>query len=260
VGRTNKKAFAYFLAPEPSALTDEARRRLKAIEDFSELGSGFNISLQDLDIRGAGDILGGEQSGFIADIGFETYQKILQEAIHELKEEEFKDVFAEDKMVDQEDIDAMQFVNDCQIDTDLELRFSNDYIQNTSERMKLYRELDNIQDDQELSRFIMQIEDRFGPMPKAAKELTEVITLRQLAMQLGIERLSIKSNKMKCYFIADQESLFYQSSGFTKVLNWLQQNTRYAELKDVKGKLILSMAHTDSIYKAIASLEKIIQS
>jgi transcription-repair coupling factor (superfamily II helicase) len=258
VGRTNKKAFAYFLAPEPTALTDEARRRLKAIEDFSELGSGFNISLQDLDIRGAGDILGGEQSGFIADIGFETYQKILQEAIQELKEQEFKDVFAEDKKVDQQDIDSMQFVNDCQIDTDLELRFSNDYIQNTSERMKLYRELDSIENDQDLSRFILQLEDRFGPMPKAARELTEVITLRQLALQLGIERLSIKSNKLKCYFIADQESLFYQSSGFTKVLTWLQLNSRIAELKDVKGKLILSIPKTDSIYKAIGSLESIL--
>ena len=257
VGRSNKKAFAYFLAPEPTALSDDARRRLKAIEDFSELGSGFNISLQDLDIRGAGDILGGEQSGFIADIGFETYRKILDEAIHELKEQEFKDVFKEDKEVDAREIDSMQFVLDCQIDTDLELRFPETYVQNIAERMKLYRELDGIQEEEELGHFINKMEDRFGTLPKPSLELIEVIKLRQAAILLGIERLSIKSGKMKCYFIADQESLFYQSSAFTKVLSWLQQNAHRSDLKDVKGKLILSIPNTKSIYRAVGFLEEI---
>lgn len=257
VGRTNKKAFAYFLAPEPTALSDDARRRLKAIEDFSELGSGFNISLQDLDIRGAGDILGGEQSGFIADIGFETYRKILDEAIQELKEQEFRNVFEDDKKLDASEIDNMQFVNDCQIDTDLELRFPETYIQNIAERMKLYRELDNIQTEEDLGHFINQVEDRFGTLPKVSLELIEVIRLRQAAIRMGVERLSIKSGKMKCYFVADQESLFYQSASFTKVLSWLQQNSHRAELKDVKGKLILSIPKTNSIYKAVENLEQI---
>lgn len=258
VGRTNKKAFAYFIAPEPTALSDDARRRLKAIEDFSELGSGFNISLQDLDIRGAGDILGGEQSGFIADIGFETYRKILDEAIQELKEQEFKDVFEEDRTIDITEIDSMQFVSDCQIDTDLELRFPDEYIQNVGERMKLYRELDNLQTEEDLGHFINKVEDRFGTLPKPSLELIEVIRLRQEAQSIGIERLSIKSGKMKCYFVADQESLFYQSIGFTKVLNWLQKNAHKAELKDVKGKLILMVPNTKSIYKAVACLRDII--
>ena len=257
VGRSNKKAFAYFLAPDPISLSDDARRRLKAIEDFSELGSGFNISLQDLDIRGAGDILGGEQSGFIADIGFETYRKILDEAIQELKEQEFKDVFKEDKTINSSEIDKMQFVNDCQIDTDLELRFPDDYIQNISERMKLYRELDNIKAPEELDLYIHKLEDRFGSLPKVSLELIEVIRLRAQALSLGIERLSIKSNKMKCYFVSDQESLFYQSSAFTKILTWLQQNTSQAELKDVKGKLILSISQINSIYKAVNLLTQI---
>ncbi len=257
VGRTNKKAFAYFLAPEPSALTDEARRRLKAIEDFSELGSGFNISLQDLDIRGAGDILGGEQSGFIADIGFETYQKILHEAVGELKQEEFKELFKEEQKIDQEQINQIRFVDDCQIDTDLELRFPNHYIQNVPERMKLYRELDHIQDETTLEMFTHRLEDRFGKMPKESQELCEVIRLRLLALNLGIERISIKSGKMKCYFVADQESLYYQSSHFTKVLNWLQANSKKAELKDIKGKLILSIPSTKTIYKAIDRLKSI---
>ena len=258
VGRSNKKAFAYFLAPEPTALSDDARRRLKAIEDFSDLGSGFNISLQDLDIRGAGDILGGEQSGFIADIGFETYRKILDEAIHELKEQEFKDVFKEDdKPLNADEVDKIQFVQDCQIDTDLDLRFPTEYIQNVSERMRLYRELDNIKDNDELANFMLRVEDRFGRLPKVSLELIEVINLRQVAITIGIERLIIKSGKMKCYFIADQQSLFYQSSGFTKVLAWLQKNSHKAELKDVKGKLILNIPNIKSIYKAVGNLKEI---
>ncbi|MBN2669572.1 MAG: transcription-repair coupling factor [Bacteroidales bacterium] len=257
VGRTNKKAFAYFLAPPPTSLTDEARRRLKAIEDFSELGSGFNIALQDLDIRGAGDVLGGEQSGFIAEIGFETYQKILHEAIHELKEQEFKDTFAEDLKIDPDKIDQMQFVNDCQIDTDLELRLPEYYVQNISERMKLYRDLDNIQNPEDLSQFKLMLEDRFGPLPEVSLELLEVINLRAFAIRLGIERISIKSDKMKCYFISDSDSLYYQSTHFGKVLQWLQNNPNKAELKDVKGKLILTIPCINSIYKANAVLNSI---
>ncbi len=258
VGRTNKKAFAYFLAPEPHSLSDDARRRLKVIEDFSELGSGFNISLQDLDIRGAGDILGGEQSGFIADIGFETYRKILDEAIHELKEQEFRHVFEDKKDTDNQEIDNMIFVSDCQIDTDLELRFPDQYIQSISERMKLYRELDNIKNENELLEFITKVEDRFGKLPQVSIELIEVIRLRLLAIDIGIERLSIKSGRMKCYFIADQDSLFYQSEAFTKVLNWLQSNSQQSELKDIRGKLVLTIQNVDSIFKSMKILNKIL--
>jgi len=256
VGRTNKKAFAYLLAPDPSVLTDEARRRLKAIEDFSDLGSGFNISLQDLDIRGAGDILGGEQSGFIAEIGFETYQKILQEAIQELKEQEFKSVYEEQKTISAEELNQLQFVNDCQIDTDLELRFPDDYIQNIAERMRLYRELDNLQTDEELEVFSRQLEDRFGPMPSVGQDLIEVVRLRRLAMSLGMERLSLKSGKMKCYFVANSDSMFYQTERFGTVLKWLQFS-RKGDLKDVKGRLILTLESINQISKAYQVLHQI---
>ena len=224
VGRSNKKAFAYFLTPDPITMTDEARRRLKAIEDFSDLGSGFQISLQDLDIRGAGDVLGGEQSGFIADIGFDTYHKILSEAVQELKENEFKNLFAEEKSIDKTAIDNMQFVTDCQIDTDRPLRFPNTYISNIGERMKLYRTLDSLKNEQDLQEFILQLEDRFGALPEETKELVAVIRLRRIALNNGIERLRLKNNTLKCYFVANQESLYYQSKAFTRVLNWLQKN------------------------------------
>ncbi len=257
VGRSNKKAFAYFLAPDPISLTDEARRRLKALEDFSELGSGFNISLQDLDIRGAGDVLGGEQSGFIADIGLETYQKILQEAVTELKQQEFKTVFEEQEAKSQVPIEEMTFVNDCNIDTDLELRFPDTYIQNIPERMKLYRQLDNIEDEETLRLFVRNLEDRFGALPPSAQELVEVIRLRRKALAMGIERVSIKKNILKLYFIEDQDSLYYQTDKFGSVLSWIQKNTAIAELKEVKSKLILRIKDVKSIYQAIQVLEQI---
>ena len=191
VGRSNKKAFCYLLAPPLTVLTPEARKRLRAIEEYSDLGSGFNISLQDLDIRGAGNLLGGEQSGFIADIGFETYQQILNEALFELREEEG---IQHQPTVTQElkKESAAQFVYDCQIDTDLEILFPNSYIANTSERIRLYRELDNIKNEEALENFRNNLIDRFGDIPTESVELLNVVQLRRLAMHLGMVKLIIK--------------------------------------------------------------------
>jgi transcription-repair coupling factor (superfamily II helicase) len=257
VGRSNKKAFAYFLTPDPITMTDEARRRLRAIEDFSDLGSGFQISLQDLDIRGAGDVLGGEQSGFIADIGFDTYHRILSEAVQELKENEFKSIFKEEKEINPEAIDNIQFLDDCQIDTDRPLRFPSTYIQNIGERMKLYRSLDNLKNEKELQEFVLQLEDRFGVLPEETRELTEVIRLRKIAIKNGIEQLRLKNNLLKCYFITNQESLFYQSESFTKVLNWLQRNSSKADLREINNKLVLSVKNIKTIYQAVEVLSAI---
>ena len=257
VGRSNKKAFAYFLTPDPITMTDEARRRLRAIEDFSDLGSGFQISLQDLDIRGAGDVLGGEQSGFIADIGFDTYHRILSEAVQELKENEFKSIFKEEKEINPEAIDNIQFLDDCQIDTDRPLRFPSTYIQNIGERMKLYRSLDNLKNEKELQEFVLQLEDRFGVLPEETRELIEVIRLRKIAIKNGIEQLRLKNNLLKCYFITNQESLFYQSESFTKVLNWLQRNSSKADLREINNKLVLSVKNIKTIYQAVEVLSAI---
>jgi transcription-repair coupling factor (superfamily II helicase) len=248
VGRSNKKAFCYLLAPPLESLTQEARRRLKAIEDFSELGSGFNIAMQDLDIRGAGNLLGGEQSGFIADIGYETYHRILNEAMLELKEGEFKELYADEK---QEELEVTKrFISDCQIDTDMEILFPEEYIENISERIRLYRELDNMETEEEIQQFETQLEDRFGKLPNPTIELLNVVRLRWLALDLGIEKVILKSKKMIVYFITDQESAYYQSPQFGKVLAFVQNQNVPCKMKEAKNRLSLNFENVDNIEKA----------
>jgi transcription-repair coupling factor (superfamily II helicase) len=247
VGRTNKKAFCYLLAPPLSTLTPEARRRLKIIEEFSDLGSGFNIAMQDLDIRGAGDILGAEQSGFISDIGYETYMRILNEAVQELKETEYKEVFAEE--LKQKEKESLTFATDCQIETDTEMRFPEDYISNIPERMQLYRELDNLNEEEELLTFENNLIDRFGPIPQKAKILFDIVRIRRTAKKLGIEKIVFKSNKLYLYFISNQDSYFYNSPQFGKILEWLQNNPAVAEMKEGKGKLYMYIKKAESVNK-----------
>ncbi|MCB0806282.1 MAG: transcription-repair coupling factor [Bacteroidales bacterium] len=251
VGRSNKKAFCYLLSPPLSVLTDEARKRLKAIEEFSELGSGFNIAMRDLDIRGAGNILGAEQSGFISDIGFEMYQKILDEALFELKETEFKGLYKEKPEKD--------FVRDCQIETDMALLITDDYITSITERLSLYKELDNIEEEEELQRFRLRLIDRFGPVPPQTEELIETIRLRWLARRSGIEKIFLKNERMTCYFISNQESLFYQSELFTKILRFVQQNPMLCRMKESKDKLSLTFLKIDSVKKAIDVFRKMME-
>ena len=215
VGRSNKKAFCYLLTPPLHLLTPEARRRLRAIEEYSELGSGMSIAMQDLDIRGAGNLLGAEQSGFIADIGFETYQRILSEAIFELKENEFRDVFTRPG----EEESERPYINDCQIDTDFSVLFPEFYISNISERIRLYRELDNISEEADLKDFADKLIDRFGQIPVQTQELLNTVRLRWKAVKLGIEKMIIKNKKMICYFLSDPDSSYYQSAVFGKVCN-----------------------------------------
>ncbi|HNW50789.1 MAG TPA: transcription-repair coupling factor [Prolixibacteraceae bacterium] len=251
VGRSNKKAFCYLLSPPMNTLTQEAQRRLKAIEEFSELGSGFNIAMRDLDIRGAGNLLGGEQSGFIADIGFETYHRILDEAVQELKQEEFKEVFAQrDSEEAAKAFLNTKFITDCNIETDMEMRLPENYVNSISERMSLYRELDNIETEEELVRFENQITDRFGKMPEPVCELLEVVRLRWIAISLGMERVVLKNGKMACFFIADQKSPFYQSPAFTKVLAWVQKNPNRCKMKEEKDKLSMTFDKIKSVGKA----------
>ncbi len=254
VGRSNKKAFCYLLTPPMESMTQEARQRLNAIESFSELGSGFNIAMQDLDIRGAGNLLGGEQSGFISDIGYETYQRILNEAMLELKETEFKDVFAEEKSQEEEEI--KRFISDCQIDTDLEILFPETYIESISERIRLYRELDNLQTEEEIETFSIQLRDRFGEIPEASVELLNVVRLRWYALDLGIEKLILKSKKMVLYFVNDHQSAYYQSPQFSRVLAFVQSQTIPCKMKEARHRLSLSFENVMSIKHATEVLEK----
>ncbi|NQU84265.1 MAG: transcription-repair coupling factor, partial [Mariniphaga sp.] len=260
VGRSNKKAFCYLITPPLSTVSSEARRRLKAIEEFSDLGSGFNIAMQDLDIRGAGNMLGAEQSGFIADIGFDTYHRILNEAIQELKQGEFKPIF------EKEDSEAVQtflkvnYVSDCQIDTDLEILFPDEYIQGVAERMFLYRKLDNIEDEEELLAFTENLIDRFGKIPPQTSELLNVVRLRWQAIKLGIEKIILKENKMICYLISDQESTFYKSTEFMKIIQAIQHNQVNCRIKEIKNKLSLIFKETGNVSKAREVLDKLLES
>ncbi|MFP4366142.1 MAG: transcription-repair coupling factor [Bacteroidales bacterium] len=251
VGRSNKKAFCYLLAPPPQTMTREARQRLKAIEDFSDLGSGFNIAMQDLDIRGAGNLLGSEQSGFIADIGFETYHRILDEAVQELRETEFKDVFSEKSDGKHE---TRTFIRECQVDTDMELLFPEEYIPGNAERIKLYRILDNITDETSLERFETDISDRFGPPPFQTKELLDVVRLRRLALSLGFEKIILKSGKMLIHFISNQLSPYYQSPVFAEMLSFIQKQ-KEMKMKEQKHKLTLSIQNINTVGKALEILK-----
>jgi transcription-repair coupling factor (superfamily II helicase) len=262
VGRSNKKAYCYLLAPPLGTLPSPARRRLKAIEDFSELGSGFNIAMQDLDIRGAGNLLGREQSGFITDIGFEAYHRILDEALHELKQNEYKDVFKDENstLAQQEtDFESMKFVNDCQIVTDMELLFPDYYISNATERIHLYRKLDNMKEEEELQTFEHELTDRFGKLPPPSKDLLEVVRLRWLAMDLGFEKLILKNKRMIAYFVSDQESPYYQSPVFRNILETIQKNHTKYNLEEKNNKLSLSFSNITDIYKAWHALSEIFQ-
>jgi transcription-repair coupling factor (superfamily II helicase) len=253
VGRSNKKAFCYLLAPPLHLNTPEARRRLKAIEEFSELGSGFNIAMQDLDIRGAGDLLGAEQSGFISDVGYETYQRILDEAIQELKEQEFKHVFTQDDAKEEK-----KYTTDCQIDTDLQILIPENYISNITERMRLYRELDNVKEDEELVAFYDKLRDRFGEVPGETLELIDAVRLRWYGMKAGVEKIMIRNEKLFLYFISDPDSSYYQSEVFSKVLAYVQNNSRKVQLKETNDKLSLSLGGITSISAAIQTMKKIL--
>lgn len=256
VGRSNKKAFCYLLAPPLTTVTSEARRRLKAIEEFSDLGSGFNIALQDLDIRGAGNMLGAEQSGFIADIGFETYNRILNEAIQELKEEEFKEVFS-GKTPDSPSEPKFQFLTDCIVDTDMELLFPDDYVSNISERINLYKELDGIENIEQLEMFKHQINDRFGPIPTTTQELLHVVHLRWLAISLGFEKVILKNNIMINHFISNSQSAYYKSSQFNNILQFIQNRSKHYKIKEDKDKLTLIISNVSTISQSIQELKTI---
>ena len=251
VGRSNKKSFCYLMAPPLSVLTEEARKRLKAIEDFAEIGSGFNIAMKDLDIRGAGNILGAEQSGFISEIGFDMYHKILDEAIAELKETDFKGLYEEEYTKD--------FVKECQIETDLELLITNEYIQNTTERLNLYKQLDSLETDAELVIFANQLIDRFGPLPDETKELIDAITLRRLAKETGLEKIILKQNKFIGFFISNQESPFYQSENFGKVIAYIQMHPRAGVMKESKGRLTITFNSVSKISQALEIMREIIK-
>jgi transcription-repair coupling factor (superfamily II helicase) len=256
VGRSNKKAYCYLLAPPLNVLSPEARKRLRAIEEYSELGSGFNISLQDLDIRGAGNLLGGEQSGFIADIGFETYQQILNEALFELHEEEGTQYRPAGTETDEQEDTADIFVHDCQIDTDFQIRFPGDYIVNTPERIRLYRELDNIKNEEALTDFKNNLIDRFGKLPDESIELLKVVELRWLAMQLGMVKIIIKKNKMICYFVSEKSERFFNSSAFAGILDFVQKKPKICKLTHKQGKPSLHITYIKSVSKAFELLGK----
>ncbi|WP_459600555.1 transcription-repair coupling factor [Dysgonomonas reticulitermitis] len=256
VGRSNKKAFAYLLAPPLHTLTSEARRRLQAIENFSELGHGFHIAMQDLDIRGAGNLLGAEQSGFIADLGYEVYQKILTEAVTELKNEEFADIYH--RTEGDEKIEGDNFVDDVQIESDLELLFPATYIPNDSERITLYRELDNMEREIDINNFRIRLEDRFGKIPTEGQELIMVVRLRILAKTLGIEKVVLKGGRMSLFLISNPESPYYQSKAFDKLLDYIQKYPRSCELKERNGKRSVSIQHIPNVETACMALMEII--
>lgn len=248
VGRTNKKAFCYLLAPPASVLTDEARKRLKAIEEFSELGSGFNIAMRDLDIRGAGNILGAEQSGFISEIGFEMYQRILDEAIMELKEADFKGLYDEKLPA------GRDYVKECLIETDLEIMMPDSYVTNITERLSLYKELDGLNAEEDLLKFQEKLIDRFGPVPQQTQELLNTIRLRRMARSLGFEKISLRNGLMTATFITNKESPFYQSNIFSTVLQFIQVYHKTCRMKEVNEKLSLTFRDVDSVSKAIQAL------
>ena len=249
VGRSNKKAFCYLLSPPLSTLTSEARKRLSAIEEFSDLGSGFNVAMRDLDIRGSGNLLGAEQSGFIAEIGFEMYHKILDEAIQELKEAEFKGLF--------ENEPARPFVGFTQVDTDLELYIPDAYITNITERYNLYTELSKLSDEAELAVFEKHLADRFGPVPPQVKTMLSVVRLQWLGKKLGFEKISFKKNSLRGYFLSDKQSAYFDSNTFTKILTFAQNHPRMCNLKEVKNTLRIAFDNISSVEEAIETLELI---
>ena len=253
VGRGNKKAFCYLLAPPLSVLTPEARRRLQAIENFTDLGSGIHIAMQDLDIRGAGNLLGAEQSGFIADLGYETYQKILGEAVHELKTNEFADLLMGDTGDDGK-ISGEGFVEECAVESDLELLFPDEYIPTSSERMLVYRELDSLESDEGLKKFRTRLTDRFGPVPPTGEELLRVVPLRRLGKQLGIEKILLKGGQMALYFVSNLESPYYDSAAFGRVMNYTTLSPYECRFRELSGKRSLLIKGIKTVEEALGVL------
>lgn len=250
VGRSNRKAFCYLLAPPKTSLTPEARRRLEALENFSELGSGFDLAMQDLDIRGAGNLLGAEQSGFMEDLGYETYQKILSQAVTELKNDEFHELYAE-QIAQGNDISGDEFVEDCAIESDLEMYFPDNYVPGSSERMLLYRELDNINNDNDLETYRQRLVDRFGEVPHEALELMQVVPLRRLGKRLGCEKIMLRQGKMNMQFVANPDSAYYQSKTFSAVINYVGNHPRRCDFKQVGTRRLLTVSQIPTVEAAV---------
>ena len=256
VGRSNKKAFCYLLAPPLAALNPEARRRLEALETFSDLGSGFNLAMQDLDIRGAGNLLGSEQSGFMEDLGYETYQKILNQAVMELKNDEFQDLYAEE-MEEGKQISGDDFIDDCAVESDLEMYFPDNYVPGSSERMLLYRELDNIEKDEDLDAYRKRLQDRFGPVPRQGEELMQVVALRRVGKRLGCEKIILKQGRMQMQFVSNPNSVYYQSEAFDKVLNYIGYHPRRCNLKERNGKRSMVVSDVATVGEGVMVLRDI---
>lgn len=258
VGRSNRKAFCYLLAPPKAYLSTEARRRLEALENFSELGSGFNLAMQDLDIRGAGNLLGAEQSGFMEDLGYETYQKILNQAVAELKNDEFSDLYAEEiKQGNQ--LMGDEFVEDCALESDLEMYFPDNYVPGSSERMLLYRELDNIENDNDLDVYRQRLVDRFGPLPHEAEELLKVVPLRRLGKRLGCEKIILKQGRMQMQFVSNTASAYYKSKAFDQVLDYIGRNPRRCQLKELRGKRSMVVSGVSTVGDALGVLQAMLK-
>ena len=256
VGRSNKKAFCYLIAPPKSALTTEARRRLEALETFSDLGSGFNLAMQDLDIRGAGNLLGSEQSGFMEDLGYETYQKILSQAVTELKNEEFGDLYQQE-MAEGKQLTGDDFVDDCAVESDLEMYFPDTYVPGSSERMLLYRELDHLETDDEVEAFRKRMIDRFGPIPRAGDELIHVVGLRRVGKSLGCEKITLKQGAMQLQFVSNVASPFYRSQMFSRVLTYATTHIQDCMLKERNNKRFLRIKDVKTVEKARQLLNQI---
>ena len=256
VGRSNKKAFCYLIAPPKAALTFDARRRLEALETFSDLGSGFNLAMQDLDIRGAGNLLGSEQSGFMEDLGYETYQKILSQAVTELKNEEFNDLYQEE-MKEGEQLTGDDFVDDCAVDSDLEMYFPDSYVPGSAERMLLYRELDHLDRDEEVEAFRQRMIDRFGPIPQEGDELIHVVGLRRVGKLLGCEKILLKGGAMQLQFVSNVDSPFYRSKMFSRVIAYATSHIQDCALKEKNNKRILRISHVKSVEQAKSLLDMI---
>lgn len=256
VGRGNKKAFCYLLAPPLSSLTQEARRRLQAIENFSDLGSGIHIAMQDLDIRGAGNLLGAEQSGFIADLGYETYQKILAEAIKELKNEEFNDLY-EEELAQGKELGGETFVEECSLESDLRMSFPETYVPSSSERMLLYRELDNLEEDQDIEKFRARMLDRFGPIPPEGEELIEVVRLRRIGKKLGAEKVYLKGGNMTLFFVSNPDSAYYKSKAFGQCIQYASIYAHRCRLREIKDKRSLVIEEVKNVKEAVSILQQI---
>ena len=263
VGRSNRKAFCYLLAPPLSVLSDESRRRLQAIESFSDLGSGIQIALQDLDIRGAGNLLGAEQSGFIADLGYETYQKILKEAVRELKNDEFQDLFKEQPNDGGSEsrndgvTDASRFVDECTVETDLDMFFPDSFVPDGSERILLYRELDSMEREVDIQRFRERLQDRFGQIPKPADELIRLVTLRRMGRELGIEKIFLKAGRMSLFFVSNPDSPYYESNAFGAILAYAAQNPLTCRLREEGTKRSLIISNVPDVENAISILQTV---